>query len=406
MTGGDLQRLYLVAGAFGGELVLMLSLPALGHRHGAAAVALLSVAIAAANAGKLFGCLKIDAAITNAAPERVALTHAVAIAAAAVTAIVLAAGLAVGAVLGVLPAAVSATATTLCVAFLGGAVQQASAMRSLRDERLAVFAIVKALPSLLLVATALSVDVSLLTAYQLAFLATMVIAAAAHARLPQAGGAALAARMDAVLRSVRPYALYGAPASALDAANVFFVSVLTIAVAGADSLGRATEIQRIALGPSLAIGMLLSQQVWRERIEQRPYAKALASYRRAAAFAGAGGLASLATSAALLATPLGALLVPDLGANRLVVFACLAPLLAQYVGSPLTVYFFKRERVFRYGVLQIGILLLLAVAAAVGGRLPLAGASRPTLLLSFAVLSLTLTVAMSRSTVADPEGRH
>ena len=68
MTGGDLQRLYLVAGAFGGELVLMLSLPALGHRHGAAAVALLSVAIAAANAGKLFGCLKIDAAITNAAP--------------------------------------------------------------------------------------------------------------------------------------------------------------------------------------------------------------------------------------------------------------------------------------------------------------------------------------------------
>jgi hypothetical protein len=406
MRVADLPRLYLVAGAFGGELVLMLSLPVLGHRHGAVAVALLSVAIAAANAGKLFGCLKIDAAITNAAPERVALTHAAAVGAAAIATIVLAAALAIGAALGMLPAAVSATGTTLCVAFLGGAVQQASAMRSLRDERLGVFALVKSLPSLLLVVVALSADVSLLAAYQLAFLATMVVAAAVHARWLPAAGSALAARVHAVLRAVRPYALYGAPASALDAANVFFASVLTIAVAGADPAGRATEIQRIALGPSLAIGMLLSQHLWRERIEQRSYAEALASYRRTAGFAAAGGLLSLATVAVLLATPLGALLVPDLRASQLAVFACLAPLLAQYIGSPLTVYFFKRERVFRYGMLQIGILLLLAVAAAVGGRLPLAGVWRPTLLLSFAALTLLLTVAMSRSTVADPGGRR
>jgi len=405
MRVADLSRLYLVAGAFGGELVLMLSLPVLGHRHGPVAVALLSVAIAAANAGKLFGCFKIDAAITNAPSERVALTHAAAVGAAAIATIVLATALVIGAALGVLPAVVSATGSTLCVAFLGGAVQQASAMRSLRDERLGVFAIVKSLPSLLLVVVALSVDVSLLTAYQLAFLATMMVAAAVHARRLPAAGSALAAGVH-VLRSVRPYALYGAPASALDAANVFFVSVLTITVAGADPVGRATEIQRIALGPSLAVGMLLTQQLWRERIDQRPHAEALASYRRAAGFAAAGGLASLATLAALLATPLGALLVPDLRNDRIAVFACLAPLLAQYVGSPLTVYFFKRERVFRYGMLQIGILLLLAAAAVVGGRLPLAGASRPALLVSFAVLTLILTVAMSRSTVAQSGGRR
>ncbi|MDE2136629.1 MAG: hypothetical protein KGJ68_04285 [Gammaproteobacteria bacterium] len=402
----DLPRLYLVAGAFGGEIVLMLALPALGHRYGAAAVALLSVAIAAANAGKLFGCLKIDAAITNAPAEQVALTHAAAVVAAVLAAALLASVIAVGAAVDVLPSVVGTAGATLCVAFLGGAVQQASAMRSLREERLGVFALIKALPSLLVVAIALGVDVGLLSAYQLAFLATIGVAGAVHLRPPRAHGAGLAARTGTVLRAVRPYALYGAPASTLDAANVFFVSVVTLAVAGGDALGRATEVQRIALGPSFAIGMLLSQQLWRERFEQRSHGAALASYHRAAGFAAAGGLASLLTSAALLATPLGALLVPGLGTGRVAVFACLAPLLAQYIGSPLTVYFFKRERVFRYGMLQVGILLLLALAAVAGVRLPPTGEWRPALLLAFAALTLMLTVTMTRAAVTASEGRR
>lgn len=396
MNKESVGRLYLAVGAFGGELLLLLALPAFGRRFGHAAVALVGVAVVVANCGKLLGCLKIDAAITNVDAHRVGAIHAVAVSAAAVLATVLAGALGVLTVAGVVSQETAAIGVLLCVTFGGGAVQQATTMRLLRDDRLPAFAIVKSLPSMVWVALVLGLEVRLLPAYALAFVVTALAVAVVYVRWPRIGLKAFVRTMYGEMSAVRPYIVYGAPASALDAGNLLLLSLLTLELAGTQVAGQATQLQRLSLAPALAMSVLLSQQIWRQRFGNGPATAARASFAHTVRWAMTAGLLSVGVTSVLVFTRVGSRVVSVRRGEAFGVVACLAPLLAQYVGSPLTVYFFKRERMALYAGLQIALLACLAAASASTVWLPHGHTGRPALLVALGAASLTLTVFLSR----------
>jgi hypothetical protein len=394
-----LNALWLSLGAFGGELTLLLALPAIGRLYGAPAVAILSIATVGANVGKLLGSLKVDAAIANADDPRVGATHAAAVA--AIVATSAAALLLFWALdgLSVLPQAAAAAGPVICGAFAGGAVQQASSMRLLRENRLGAFALMKAFTSLMLVIIVFGLrPQSLMSAYLLANAATVLAAAAWHLRRPAPGGPGLLPATRHELRQARGFIVQGAPAAALDGANMFLLSVITVWMAGAAVAGEAAQMQRIALGPSLAASLLLSQHVWRQRFAPDD----AGAWRRDAGVVVRGAAAAAVLSAAVLCgllwTPPGRGLVHSKPGDALGIIACLAPLLAQYTVSACTVYFFKRERLHLYARLQV---TLLACLGAVAG-LSLATsdpALRALLLLPLAGAILLLTATLARRAV-------
>lgn len=396
-----LTGIWLALGAFGGELVLLLALPAIGRLHGAAAVAMLSIATVAANGGKLLGCLKIDAALANVDDERLGATHAaalVAIGASTLTCIVL---FGVLDALSLVPKAAGAIGTAICAAFAGGAIQQSATMRLLRENRLGTFASMKSLPSLMLVVFVFAAPAaSLLDAYVVSWAACSAVVAALYLRQPGSARAGLWARLRGELSASRSFIVKGAPAAALDAGNLFFMSVLTVAVAGADAAGEAAQLQRIALGPSLAASLLLGQLVWRRRYATDDVAAWSQDRRRMVRWTAGAASVSALLACGLLYTRWGYRLVPVKQGDVIAVVACLAPLLAQYTGSPLTVYFFKREKLHMYAQLQVAIFLSLLLVAAASSLLPVGGARRDLLLLLLASVILSLTVSLSRRAVA------
>ncbi len=399
MIPAALSRLWLVLGAFGGELVLLAALPWLGHQQGHAAIAQLGVAIATATAGKLVGCLKLDAALTDASAYDVGAVHILAALAASTTTVLVAGVLLFLVTIGALPDAVADAAPACAVAFAAGAAQQAATMRLLREDKLGWFAAVKALPSLLIVGLAIVwPQAELLHTAQAAWLLTIVVCAALHLKPGSVDGLRVALRQRS--RSLRPYVLKGAPAATLDAANLFMLSVFTVHAAGVEAAGQATQLQRIALAPSLAASMLLAQVIWRQRFvgsDASAQARARQSFASAARCSAAAAAASIAVLFLLL-SPFGSRAVAVAPENRALVAACLAPLLSQYAGSPLTVYFFKRQRLTAYAGLQVALLAMLALAA---GCVTWSIAPGSVALAAVAVVSLFLTVALSRSTVVS-----
>lgn len=405
MTRVALSRLYLACGTFGGEFVLMVALPSFGRRFGPDQVALLGVALAAANGGKLLGCLKIDAAITNAEPAGIGVTHALAVVAVGLCAAVLGAAYLIADFAVPVTGGGPTLGWSLVAGFAGGAVLQASTMRLLREGRLLAFAQLKALPSLCLVGLAASVGQPLLVDFRLAYLVVGLVAAVLHLRWPGGGLMRLRVAMWRELRAVRQYVLHGAPASALDAANLFMTSVTIVSIAGLPLAGQATQLQRFALAPSLATGMLLGQHVWSARFSGEDRAAARRSYRATARWATVAGLASVVVAAVLISGTTGGWPVGIDRRDAAGVAACLGPLLAQYIGSPLTVYFFKTNRMLLYGYLQVALLAALGLAWLVAGRESVGPAARTEVLFVLAVVVVTLTgLASYRAVSAREDG--
>jgi hypothetical protein len=400
------DKLYLVAGAFGGEFALMLALPVFGVWFGHAEVALLGVAVASANCGKLVGCLKLDAALTNVDAATIGIAHATAVAAALACSGILAIAVLALTRIAPLPQFVAQSGPALLLVFAGGALQQATTMRLLRENRLAAFALTKALPSYLLVAVVVASRQRLVYAYELAYVATICYGILLHLRWPRQGVVALTRGMLRRAVIERQYLVHGAPASVLDAAVVFSLPIVIILIAGADLAGQAVQLQRITLAPALATSMLLSQHIWRLRFDNNGAGTARDSYRESLRYvAGAGVLSALLALVCVLFVP-GIAVKGGLSGSAFGILACLAPLLATYVGSPLTVYFFKCHSVPRYAMLQVALLALLIATNVLGAQLPPAVPRRLLLLVAYGVGSLALTLILSRNAVSNGRERR
>jgi len=100
-----------------------------------------------------------------------------------------------------------------------------------------------------------------------------------------------------------------------------------------------------------------------------------------------------------IATPLRQVGAISGSANAAAVVSCLAPLLAQYASSPLTVYFFKCEQLTLYTVLQFLLFGFLASIAVAAARLPLGHLLRAGLLIGYSAIVFVLTVSFSRLAV-------
>ncbi len=400
------NKLYLVAGAFGGEFALMLALPVFGVWFGHTEVALLGVAVASANCGKLVGCLKLDAALTNVEADAIGIAHATAVAAALGCTGILAVAVLALARIAPLPRFVTQSGPALLLVFAGGALQQATTMRLLRENRLAAFALAKALPSYMLVAIVVASRQRLVYAYELAYVATTAYGVLLHLRWPHQGLVALTHGMRRRAVVERQYLVHGAPASVLDAAVVFSLPIVIILIGGADLAGQAIQLQRLTLAPALATSMVLSQHIWRLRFDGSGDGTARDSYRESLRYvAGAGVLSALLALLCVLFMP-GIAVKGGLSAGGFGVLACLAPLLATYVGSPLTVYFFKCHSVPRYAVLQVALLAMLIATNIVGVQLPPAVPGRLLLLVAYGVGSLALTLILSRNAVSTDRERR
>jgi hypothetical protein len=390
-----LDRLWLAAGAFGGEVLLLVSLPWLGRLHGPEQVAWLGVAIVVANAGKLLAPLKLDAALTNAQDDELGTTHVLAAGAIACSTTVAAAAALVSFAAGWRFEGAGSLAFWLVVSFGAGGVQQACTMRLLRESRLGWYAVMKSLPPVLMVpAAGWLLDWSLPAIYAIAAVGTTLAAAALHLRPVRLGTAARAA-LARRLRSCRPYAVHGAPAAALDALNMLLLSLLTIGVAGAVVAGEATQVQRMALGISLAVGLLIGQDLWRRRFNEPRETRV--AFRRTLLVMSAAGLCSVLISLALVATPASGIVFAPPPADPILLLACLAPLLAQYTGSPLTVLFFKRDRMGLYALLQLTVLASLAGATLLHSL----GVHAVAVLLGLATVTVGCTAATARLAAAD-----
>jgi hypothetical protein len=362
-------------------------------------MALLSIVISAANAGKLLGCLKVDAAITNASAQCIGSTHGAAIIASVATAAALAVGTVLLSATDALPHTAQAVMSAIVIAFAGGSVQQAESMRMLRDDRLALFALVKALPSALLAIVSLWLGVEPIAAYSLAFIATVVLSWALHALPVPRDVASHLAAMWRALWAARSYVLQGAPAAALDAANLLLLSIVTITIAGGTVAGQATQLQRITLAPSLATSLLLSQHLWRQQLRDASERQRQSRYNRALALACGSAILSVVLLAVTISTPLRQVAAISGSANAAAVLSCLAPLLAQYASSPLTVYFFKCEQLTLYTVLQFLLLGFLTSIAVAATWLPLGHLLRAGLLIGYSAIVFVLTVSFSRLAV-------
>lgn len=395
-----LNAIWLALGAFGGELVLLLTLPAIGQLYGAPAVALLSIATVATNCGKLLGCLKIDAALANVDRDRLGAGHLAAIAAAAATTAACFLLFEALDAVALLPGSTGSIGAAICVAFAGGAIQQSTTMRLLSENRLQTFALMKSFTSLMLVVCVFTVTPpSLLLAYVLATGLTVLAVAALYLR--PAASTYLWRRVWYELRQSRAFVLKGAPAAALDSGNMFLLSILTVAMAGASVAGEAATLQRIALGPSLAASLLLSQHVWRQRFAAADATAWRGDRRRVVRTTLVAAVLSALVLWGLLSTRWGHRLVPTNSADAISIVACLAPLLAQYAVSALTVYFFKRERLHTYAHLQFILLTCLGAVAALSHILPAGNPFRNVVLLLLAGVILASTAVLSRRAVSS-----
>src|SRR5262249_179083 len=143
----------------------------------------------------------------------------------------------------------------------------------------------KALPSALLALVSLWLGVEPIAAYSLAFIATVVLSWALHALPVPRDVASHLVAMWRALWATRSYVLQGAPAAALDAANLLLLSLVTITIAGGAVAGQATQLQRITLAPSLAMSLLLSQHLWRQQLRDASERQRQSRYNRALALA-------------------------------------------------------------------------------------------------------------------------
>lgn len=384
----------LAAGAFGGELILLMAMPILGRLHGAEQVALLGVVIVAANAGKLIGPLKLDAAVTNADSADIGLTHLLAALAILSTTLV-ATVLAVAATgIGWKPVASDRLAWWSLVAFGAGGMIQTCCMRLLREDRIGWYASIKSLPALVLVPAGLLLPgMTLSAAFALSAATAAAVAAILHLRPPRGQGA-LAANLIRRLRECRPYIVQGSPAALLDAANMLLLTLLILHVAGSTAAGLSNQLQRMALGLSLAAGLLLSQDLWRRRFESSEPARR--AFRRTLAISATVAACSAIVSAVLVGTPLSESVLGVGVSDPVLVAACLAPMLAQYAASPLTVLFFKLNKMGTYATLQLAVLLVLGCALALRGL----GTDPAGLLFGLAAITFCATVAFASSTVS------
>lgn len=391
-----IPRLQLAVGAFGGELLLLVALPFFSRQYGHEELALLSLGIVAANSGKLLGCLKIDAAITNSSASDINTSHFASIIALAAT------SASITAIANIISPFISSElfkpslVNFLCLIFFGGGFQQATTMRSLRENSLGFFALFKSLPSLVFVAIPiLFPSLSLIKGYALAYTITLAIAGVwAWRLLLEVKPSTLASRAVENLHSLRTYVTNGAPAAALDSINVLFLSLITISLLGAESVGAAVQLQRIALAPSLAASMLLSQQAWAINVASAASASLLSPYDITRRYSILAGCLSIILIGVLCFNSYAAGFFSIPTEANTSVAVCLLPVLAQLMGSPLTVFFFKARRIHMYVALQVVIFLLITstylLAASVTNKL-IAQLFVSTLALLYFIACITLS---------------
>lgn len=358
------ERLLLLASGVGAEALLALMLPLLRETLPDGELATLALALTATAVGRNVGAFKIDTALTNARLDQLNALHRLAVAMALVSTALVAMAAAV--LLQAVPPKDHGSAIAQAGAFFLGAAIQASSMRFLREGRIASYAWSKVGPVGILAAAIGLADgqTSLPWLWVVAAALCWVTCLALHASPAEGIRQDLMVGETLSAAALRKLVLVGTPGSMLDALNVYLMAQFVISLAGTQAAADAAALQRMVLGPAIALNLLSSQSLWRLDPVELSDVRTLSHHRtrlgRQLLF---GTLATALWGAVLVWFALQQWNRSGFE-NHIRVACFLLPIMAQQLVSPYTVLLFKQGRVVLFAILQVALLAALAAAYA------------------------------------------